>query len=214
MTSGEKVHSIRYQLGQSTIIDLGVKPEVVICGNKNYFNIEKLKTGIAVQPLSNFSTNLTILSSERRFLFYLLPSGAQSPDGFVEVKWIPPQETKLINLRPIKPDTQIELNRKIKLETDLQIEFVRAKVSPSGRQIFDIIVKNDSAKLVALNSIEIIAYTGEQPLKHQALVWENETVKEKSYLSGRLIIANVRAKNLILHIRFSKRITKINMKGS
>ncbi len=213
MTSGEKVHSIRYQLGQSTIIDLDVRPEVVICGNKNYFNIEKLKTGITVQPLSNFSTNLTILSGERRFLFYLLPAGAQSPDGFVEVKWIPPHETKLINLRPIKPDTQIELNRKIKLETGLQIEFVRNKVNSSGRQIFDILIKNDRLKIFSANSIEIIAFVGEQPLKHQALVWEKESVKEKSPMSGRLIIANVRAKNLILHIRFSGRTLKVNMKG-
>jgi hypothetical protein len=51
-TSGDKVFPIYYQLGQSTILYFGVKPEVVICGNKNYFNIEKLKEGITSQPLA------------------------------------------------------------------------------------------------------------------------------------------------------------------
>jgi hypothetical protein len=89
-TSGEKVYPIRYQLGQSTVIDLGSKPEVVICGNKNYFNIEKLKTGITIQPLAQYSTNLTVLSGQKRFLFYLTPAGSLNPDGFVDVKWVSP----------------------------------------------------------------------------------------------------------------------------
>ena len=80
LTSGEKVHTIRYQLGQSTVLYFGLKPETVICGNKNYFHIDKIKEGITIQAGSNFSTNLTVLSQGRRYLFYLTPAGGAKPD--------------------------------------------------------------------------------------------------------------------------------------
>jgi hypothetical protein len=42
LTSGDKVYTVHYQLGQSTILYFGEKPETVICGNRNYFQIEKI----------------------------------------------------------------------------------------------------------------------------------------------------------------------------
>ena len=95
LTSGEKVYPIQYRLGQSTILFFGIRPETVICGNKNYFNIEKIKEGITIQPLSNFSTNLTVLAQGRRYLFFLTPATGR-PDGFVEVKWVPPGQARSV----------------------------------------------------------------------------------------------------------------------
>lgn len=214
-TSGEKVYPIRYQLGQSTVVDLGVKPEVVICGNKNYFNIEKLKTGITIQPLSQYSTNLTILSGQKRFLFYLVPAGAQNPDGFVDVKWISPSEKKSIRKLEQKADTQIELNQIAKIGPDMEITVVRLKVSSDkNRKIFDLLVKNKSSKPVHANEFELLAFDGNAAAKNQTLAWEKDNINPKSTVNGRLIILNSKANSLIITAKFKNRSLKIRLKGA
>lgn len=213
LTSGEKVYPIRYQLGQSTVVDLGIKPEVVICGNKNYFNIEKLKTGITIQPLSNFSTNLTVLGGNRRFLFYLVPSGGQAPDGFIDVKWIPPGQTKLIKTKLARSDTQVDLNQKVKIGSHFLIELLRVKSNSNGRKIFDLSIKNESSKPLELRTVGVIAFEGSHIVSHQALAWENEILEKNSTILGRLITTNAKSKNLAMVIKVGGETIKLKVKG-
>lgn len=214
-TTGEKVYPIRYQLGQSTVLDLGVKPEVVICGNKNYFNIEKLKNGITIQPLSNFSTNLTVLSGQKRFLFYLVPSGGQSPDGFVDVRWVPANEKKLASHDPQKADTQLELNQKVKLGSELEVDLVRVKISHDGsRRIFDLLIRNRSQKKIELKAVSIAVYEGNQIVKNQALAWEKEVLDKNTTVTGRMIVTKFKGRTLALLVNFGGKSIKLNVKGS
>lgn len=214
LTSGEKVYPIRYQLGQSTVLDLGVKPDVVICGNKNYFNIEKLKNAITIQPLNNFSTNLTVLSGERRFLFYLTPANGQSPDGFVDVKWVPENEKKVISLGRLKADSQVSLNQKLKIAPQLEIEFLQVKVSfDRSRRIYDLLVRNSGAEEIAVNTIGITAYENGRAVKRQALVWERGTLSKDSSLNGRLIVKKTNGKNITMLAQFKGKNLKLNLKG-
>lgn len=213
-TSGEKVYPIRYQLGQSTVIDLGSKPEVVICGNKNYFNIEKLKTGITIQPLAQYSTNLTVLSGHKRFLFYLTPAGSMNSDGFVDVKWVSQGDQKPVRSIGQKADTQIELNEVAKLGSDFEINIVRLKVSADkSRRIFDLIVKNKGSKSINIKELEILAFDGIGAVKSQAVAWERDILESKNKVSGRLIVSNTKTKGLILSARFQERSLKIKLKG-
>jgi hypothetical protein len=214
-TSGEKVYPIRYQLGQSTVVDLGVKPEVVICGNKNYFNIEKLKSGITIQPLRNISTNLTVLSGQKRFLFYLIPAGGKNPDGFIDVKWIPESEQRAMHSPKQKTDSQVELNQMIKMGSDLEIAIVQLKVSSDGtRKIFELLAKNKGSKAFAMKEIELLVYSGNTIIKNQAIVWEKDNAELKSSVSGRLILLNSKAKNLTLSTRFRGKNLKLKLKGA
>lgn len=214
-TSGEKVYPIRYQLGQSTVIDLGVKPEVVICGNKNYFNIEKLKSAITIQPLSNFSTNLTVLSGQKRFLFYLIPASGQSPDGFVDVKWVSSNDQKTVSTFSKKADSQIELNQVIRLSLDIELTIVRVKASSeSGRRIFDILVKNNDNKIFALKEINLTAFDGHTVIKNQALVWEKDTVDQKTTIAGRLIITTLKTRDLTMQIKLGEKTLRFKIKGA
>src|SRR5580704_10180928 len=118
LTSGEKVHTIHYQLGQSTVLYFGMKPDTVICGNKNYFNIEKIKEGLTIQPLSNFSTNLTVLTQGKRFLFFLTPAKGGDADTFIDVRLGPETETGVVrNGRRKSKGTGRELNQILALGT-------------------------------------------------------------------------------------------------
>jgi len=202
-TSGEKVYTIRYQLGQSTVFDFGVSPETVICGNKNYFNIEKIKNGITVQPLSNFSTNLTVLVGSRRFLFFLTPAGNMKSDGFVEVRWVPPSSVQK-EIKAVKEKKVVvkELKQKVHLNGSLKLVLLSEK-SVGQRRIFDLELENQGAKDLETKEVFILASRRTKPLKDQILVWSQTKVKSKGKVLGRLILLEDLNKSLSLKIQFA-----------
>ncbi len=214
LTSGEKVYPIRYQLGQSTIFYFGFKPETVICGNKNYFNIEKIKDGITVQPLSNFSTNLTVISGAKRYLFFLTPGS--NPDGFVDVRWVPPS-TAL----PVKPltsrvnETSREIGQKVKLRSDVELTLVQEKTMDKGkRRIIELEIKNVGKAPISTREVEVVALRGVTPISSQVTVWEEEEIDPKKSLRGRLIASTDGAKFLLsIIVGFRGTNTKIQVKG-
>lgn len=214
LTSGEKVYPIHYQLGQSTVLFFGLRPETVICGNKNYFNIEKIKEGITIQPLSNFSTNLTVLAQGRRYLFFLTPAVGR-PDGFVEVKWVPPSQARSIKTLA-KTDSEIvrELGQKTKIGNTVEFSILREKVLDKGkRRIFEVELTNLGSKSIPSKQFEVVASFGGVPLSRQVVVWEGDDLKENSKLRGRVIVSDHDGKSLSLVIGYSGRSTKLVVKG-
>jgi hypothetical protein len=214
LTSGDKVYTLRYQLGFSTILYFGVKPEIVICGNKNYFNIEKIKDGITIQPLANLSTNLTVISQGRRYLFYLTPAGGARPDGFVEVKWIPTNEVRAIKPLASEANQKVtNINRKVKLSADLELTVLREKSVQNGkRRIFEIEIKNLGKKPISSNSLEVVAALNGVPLQKQVMAWEADTVERKKSLKGRIIVTEASQKTLSLMIGYQGKSTKVLLK--
>lgn len=216
LTSGEKVYQIRYQLGQSTIFYFGFKPETVICGNKNYFNIEKIKDGITVQPLSNFSTNLTVISGSKRYLFFLTPANGSRPDGFVEVRWVPPSTA--LPVRPLASrvsETAREIGQKVKLRSEAELTLMQEKRMDNGkRRIFELELKNLGKKTISTREVEVVAARGSTPIPSQVTVWEEEEVEPKKMLRGRVITSTDGAKFLLsLIVGFRGSSTKIQVKG-
>lgn len=215
LTSGEKVHTIKYQLGQSTILYFGIRPETVICGNKNYFNIEKLKDGITVQPLGSFSTNLTIMAQGRRFLFYLTPAGGSKPDGFIEVKWIPPNQIR--SLKPLASSGNAvikDISQKIKLTTQIELLMINEKSTTADkRRIFEFELRNLANQSFSTKAIEIVASRNGLPLERQVLAWETEEIKKKSSSKGRVIVTDGGKKPLSLIVGYQGKSHKIIVKG-
>lgn len=214
LTSGEKVYPIQYRLGQSTILFFGLRPETVICGNKNYFNIEKIKEGITIQPLSNFSTNLTVLAEGRRYLFFLTPANGR-PDGFVEVKWVPPGQARSVkSLAKHDGETIRELGQRTKISADVEFSVLREKVLDKGkRRIFEVELVNFNGKSIPSDQFEVVASLGGVPLARQVVVWESDNLKEKGRLQGRVIVSEHDGKALSLVIGYSGRSTKLVIKG-
>lgn len=215
LTSGEKVYPIQYRLGTSTILYFGLRPETVICGNKNYFNIEKIKEGITIQPLSNFSTNLTVLAQGRRYLFFLTPASGRS-DGFVEVKWVPPSQARSVKaLAKHSDDVARELRIKTKIGTTIEFSVLREKVLDKGkRRIFEIEMKNLGGKVIPADQFEVVASIAGAPLARQVVVWEGDDLKEKGKLRGRVIISEQNGKPLSLVVGYQGKSTKLVIKGS
>lgn len=210
LTSGDAVHQVRYQLGQSTLLFFGFKPETVLCGNKNYFNIEKFKDGITVQPLSNFSTNLTVIDGGRRFLFYLVPSGSNAPDGFVDVKWIAPQEVQALPSSTGSSMVVKDLKQSAKLAGDVELRLLQAKsVRDSGRTILEFTIKNLRKQKVVLADVELVIFSAKLPSPGQVTVWEKEEVRPGETVTGRSIFNAKNAKEVNLVIGYKQKTTKL-----
>lgn len=215
LTSGEKVHRIGFSLGQSTIIYLGFKPETVICGNKNYFNIEKIKEGVTIQPLANFPTNLSIMDKDKRFLFYLVPASGRAVDSFVDVKWIPESELLPVEKLSSTYATKVtDIKTRIKVTKTVELTVLRQKaVDGSKRRIFEIELSNTSGETIRTEEIAVIAMNGKTAPKGQALVWEDSEVKNKKKLIGRLIVPVSIGRSFDLVVRFKGNDTRTKIGG-
>jgi len=215
LTSGDKVYTIYYQLGQSTVLFFGLKPETVICGNKNYFNIEKIKDGLTVQPLANFSTNLSVMSQGRRYLFFLTPSGSVRPDGFVDVKWIPKNQARPVRAFATEATKSVEeINKKLKIAMDFELTVIREQKFENGkRRVLELEIRNSGAKPIPTNALEVVASVDGKPLARQVLVWEDEELKSKKNLRGKLIISDGEGKPLAIAIGYQGKSIKFNFKA-
>jgi hypothetical protein len=211
LTSGEKVFTIHYQLGESTVLYFGQKPETVICGNKNYFTIDKIKEGVTIQPLANFSTNLTVMSQGKRFLFYLVPANGAPFDTFIDVRWVPEGDRRSIP----KSDTAgsevvVPLKGSIRVG-DLLITLVREiRIERARRSIFEFEAKNLSSQSIKSSDvgISILKKGGVREVS----LFEQDEIKSKNL--GRLILTGERPKQLILLVRFKGLAGRLKAGGS
>lgn len=215
LTSGDIVYPIRYQLGQSTVISFGFKPETVICGNKNYFNIERIKEGLTIQPLSSLSTNLTVISGEKRFLFYLTPSGRAQPDGFVDVKWVSPSEiTSLKTLTSATDEvTQVSTTLALSLGTSLRVIDLLSS-SVRGPSIVNFEFKNDGRSSVNTADLRLAVLNARQPVESQMTVWEKDVVGPKEAVKGRVIFGHGEQRKLRLVVRYGVQTKQVLLKAS
>jgi hypothetical protein len=201
LTSGDKVYTIHYQLGQSTILYFGMKPETVICGNKNYFHIDKLKEGLAIQGVSTLSTNLTVLSQGKRFLFYLVPAGGLAPDAFVEVHWIPSEEAVLaVNKNP--REVVKELHGRLRL-AELEVQMLRQiTVSDGKRSILEFEVRNSGRAPVKATDISVVAQKSGRVMSHQVSAFESDDIASAATIKGRLILTGQIFKGVSIFFKY------------
>lgn len=208
LTSGDKVHTVHYQLGQSTVLYFGMKPETVICGNRNYFHIDKLREGITIQALSTVSTNLTVLSQGKRFLFYLTPTVNGSPDTFIDVRWVPDQEAKPAVVSNTKQVVK-ELSGGVSLGS-LDVKLIREIIIDDGkRTILEFEIANSSKNPVTTSSLSLLAIKSKNPLPRQVSVFEQEELKPNSKVNGRLIITGGTLKNASLVVKYQGQTSKV-----
>ena len=215
LTSGERVHTIHYQLGQSTVLYFGMRPDTVICGNKNYFNIEKIKEGLTVQPLSNFSTNLTVLTQGKRFLFFLTPAKGGQVDTFIDVRWIPETESRVVaNVGGNSKEVVRDLGQKLRLGM-LELRLRREiQIHAVKRSILEFEVKNTSRNLIKTSDIAILAVKGGRPLDHQVSVFEQDDLKAGAMATGRLIVTGQDLKDAAFVMNYLGKGGKIQLPGA
>lgn len=214
LTSGDKVYTIHYQLGQSTVLYFGMKPETVICGNKNYFVIEKIKEGVTIQPLGNFATNLTVMSQGKRFLFYLTPAKGGAFDTFIDVRWIPEQEARNVTgLGAQAKETVRELFSRAYLGA-IEVRLKREiRIDSAKRSILEFEVKNSGKETVKTTGVETVLLKSTQPLSHQVSVFEQDELKPRASVRGRVIVTGSDLKGTALVVSRLGKTAKLQLSG-
>lgn len=208
LTSGDKVHTVHYQLGQSTVLYFGMKPETVICGNKNYFHIDKLKEGLTIQAISNISTNLTVLSQGRRYLFYLTPTTGRNPDTFIDVRWVPDQDTTPTAVRSSKQIVK-ELTQEFSIG-ELNFKLIREIIIDDGkRTIVEFELNNTAKATVKTGDVAVLATKSKKALPRQISVFEQDEIKPHSKITARLIVTGESLKNSSLIVKYQGKTSKV-----
>lgn len=208
LTSGDKVHTVHYQLGQSTVLYFGMKPETVICGNKNYFHIDKLKEGLTIQAVSNISTNLTVLSQGRRYLFYLTPTTGKSPDTFIDVRWVPDQDTTPTAVRGSKQIVK-ELTQGFSIGS-LNFKLIREIIIDDGkRTIVEFELTNTAKVAVKTADLAVLVVKSKKALLRQVSVFEQDEIKPHSKITARLIVTGEKLKDSLLIVKYQGKSSKV-----
>ena len=210
LTSGETVHTIHYQLGQSTILYFGMKPETVICGNKNYFHIDRIKEGVTIQALGNQSTNLAVLSEGKRFLFYLTPAKGGAADSFIDVRFVPPADTRVAHEGG---EVVADLTGQLRLG-NLELRFLRKiRIEATQRTILEFELKNAGGTTVKTAEVGILGTHDRQPIP-QISVFDGDEIKPGHSTLGRLILTGGKPKDLVFNLSFQGKSASLKFKGN
>lgn len=82
----KQILEVYLSLGKTTLLRFEEKPQKIIIGNKNYFNLETTDNDIALQPLSRATTNLFVYLKDQTYSFILKTCDACNYDDFIIVK--------------------------------------------------------------------------------------------------------------------------------
>ena len=83
--SENEIYPLTLVLGKTTLLRFSEKPQKIIFGNKNYFNIENADRDVALQPLSRVSTNMFVYTEKQTFGFDVSVCESCRGDDFIKV---------------------------------------------------------------------------------------------------------------------------------
>ena len=93
--NAKKMQTIYLKMGQSTVLRFREKPEKVVVGNSNYYNVEFINSDITLQPQEAVPTNLFVYGEYHTFGFNLKVNHGSRFDDLVEVRWESPRIKKV-----------------------------------------------------------------------------------------------------------------------
>lgn len=87
--SDRSMKPIYLKMGQSTVLRFNDRPQKIVIGNQNYFNIEFIGNDVTIQPQGLVTTNLFIYGKYHTYGFILRVSKGRNYDDLVKVRWRP-----------------------------------------------------------------------------------------------------------------------------
>ncbi|MCB9072305.1 MAG: hypothetical protein H6623_01690 [Bdellovibrionaceae bacterium] len=195
--SENEIYPLTLVLGKTTLLRFSEKPQKIIFGNKNYFNIENADRDVALQPLSRVSTNMFVYTEKQTFGFDVSVCESCRGDDFIKVfaKSEKPNEV----YQKIEVDEFIEKSFKKDLSIkDLKFSFQKVK-SNSDIVLIDFIAtakKSTSSKTIK------ISMKGKDPPKLD-VVFENATI-DKEKVRGRIVVYQNPKRSFDLSIQYLK----------
>ena len=84
----KKMERVNLSLGKSTVLRFkSGRPQKIVVGNKNYYQIEFIGNDVTIQPLAVIPTNLFVYTEYQVYGFLLTTKKFGFYDDLVNVKW-------------------------------------------------------------------------------------------------------------------------------
>ena len=146
---------IYMKMGRSTVIRFREKPQKVVVGNQNYFNIEFIGKDVTLQPQAIVTSNLFVYTKNHTYGFLLRVGEHGGYDDLVKVEWrsLPLNfKTKRNPKAKHMPPRDIGLALKGRLL--LKLERVE-KASTKGLYFMDLLLKNVSLASIDTSRVSL-----------------------------------------------------------
>lgn len=192
--SEHQIYPLMLALGKTTLLRFSEKPQKLIIGNKNYFNIENNGTDIALQPLGKVATNLFVYTNDQTFSFTIKVCENCASDDFVNV------HRKVFDLPLPKDDTkkrfkEMSLNL-VQRFSDLELQFTRIK-KRNSTALIDFTIAPKSKALFSANEFKLQVKNVASEMAIKELSGEKQ--------QGRVFIPNSPKSDLTLVMSYKKR---------
>lgn len=205
--SENEIYPLKLVLGKTTLLRFSEKPQKIIFGNKNYFNIENADRDVALQPLSRVSTNMFVYTEKQTFGFDVTVCESCRGDDFIKV-FSKTEKPKEIYQTAEVDEFKERSFRKEVLIKDLKLTFQKVK-SKSDLVLIDFFV---TAKKPTESKNIKISINGKDPPRMD-VVFESATIgKEK--VKARIAIYQNPRRSFDLSIQYLKKIRFLKIERS
>ncbi|MBY0384100.1 hypothetical protein K2X05_02985 [bacterium] len=195
--SENEIYPLKLVLGKTTLLRFSEKPQKIIFGNKNYFNIENADRDVALQPLSKVSTNMFVYTEKQTFGFDVSVCESCRGDDFIKV-FSKTEKSREVYQNVETDDFKEKSFKKEILIKDLRLTFQKVKAK-SNLVLIDFVAtakKSTSAKNIK------ISINGRDPPKID-VAFDNSTIgKEK--VKARIAIYQNPRRSFDLSIQYLK----------
>ena len=209
-TNDEKVPTIHLKMGRSTVIRFREKPQKIVVGNQNYFNIEFIGNDVTIQPQAMVISNLFVYGKHRVYGF-LLKVGGGEYDDLVKVRWRSPSPLLRFKKKDQKTKAKlIEGDIHLTLKDKLLLRVERIKQAKQNKKLYfmEILLKNISSKQIKTSSLKIFLTGGKgERLKVQSL-FQDKSIHKGAIVKGRLLFHAKKAQDLFLYLGHEGRLAK------
>ena len=149
-TDNEMV-TIHLKMGRSTVIRFREKPQKVVAGNQNYFNIEFIGKDVTIQPQAMVISNLFVYGKDRVYGF-ILKVGNSEYDDLVKVRW----ESSPLNFSFKKPKPASN-NIHLALKGKLLLKVEKIKKLNQNQQLYlmEVLLKNIFSQKIKVSLLKI-----------------------------------------------------------
>jgi len=195
--SENEIYPLRLVLGKTTLLRFSEKPQKIIFGNKNYFNIENSEKDVALQPLSRVSTNMFVYTEKQTFGFDVSVCESCYGDDFIKVFAKTEKAQEIYQAVEVDEFKEISLSRDIWIK-DLKFTFQKVK-SKSDIVLIDFYVT--SKKSMPSKNIKF-SMNGTDPLVLDVVFKKSAVGKEKA--QGRIAIYQNPKRSFDLSIQYLK----------
>lgn len=225
-----RMKPIYLKMGQSTVLRFNERPQKVVIGNQNYFNIEFIGNDVTLQPQELVTTNLFVYGKYHTYGFILKTSHGQRYDDLVKVRW--KSETKAMRPHGMNRsqgggfksytseshsgDFPVSLGPKVRWKWGIEAQMIRViRLRPGLRSslyLMDVAINNISNQSIKTLKIQVALTRKKSRFRRFDYVFESDEIPVNGSRRCRVVFHLNQMAPFTLHLKYRGKIKKIIIK--